>query len=127
MSGFLPKPLVEADLVRVIEQFAAEGDAPDRAGLPQQDHSPLHALKARYVSETHDLFNWLASRPDDMGEMAGRAHQVAGSAAAFGQPDLRDALVAVELAAERGDRDQLDHAVQAAEKIRQTLPDPSLS
>lgn len=128
MSGFLPKPLVEEELVRVINQFTSgEQSAVEASVAPQKEQNTLDRLTARYVSQMNALFDWLDTGPDDMSEIAAEAHKVAGSAAAFGQPDLRDALVAVEMAAESGDRDLVERAIETARQTREHLPDPSLS
>ncbi|WP_428515247.1 ATP-binding protein [Roseovarius sp.] len=128
MSGFLPKPLVEEELVRVINQFTSgEQSAVEASVAPQKEQNTLDRLTARYVSQTNALFDWLDTRPDDMSEIAAEAHKVAGSAAAFGQPDLRDALVAVEMAADSADRDLMERAIETARQTREHLPDPSLS
>ncbi|WP_323770014.1 ATP-binding protein [Antarctobacter sp.] len=134
MSAFLGKPLIKEELSQVIARFCA-GDASD-ADLTAAPHTPpappthtpdpIVALMARYLEETDALFDWLGSKPTDWTEIADRAHRIAGSAAAFGQPDLRMALLKVETAAEAEDAPALDQAVQAAHQAWKTAPAPSV-
>lgn len=86
----------------------------------------MDKLRRRYEDETRALFDWLATGPTDTAEIAHRAHKVAGSAAAFGQSELREALVAVELAAERG-APELERAVASARDAWKSAPEPTLS
>ena len=122
MSGFLPKPLDEDELQRVIAQFTSQL-APAASGKDPQEASPLDALQQRYVAETEQLFAWLETAPQDTPKIAEEAHKVAGSAAAFGHPQLRDALVAVEMAAEQRDHDTLGNAIRMARATWQDLRD----
>ncbi|WP_417204932.1 ATP-binding protein [Antarctobacter sp.] len=134
MSAFLGKPLIKEELSQVIARFCAV-DASDagQTAAPQAPPAPvpatpdpIAALMARYLDETEALFDWLGSSPTNWTEIADRAHRIAGSAAAFGQPDLRMALLRVEAAAEAEDAQALDHAVQAARQAWQTAPAPSV-
>ena len=105
MSDFLGKPLQRTELAQIIVRFCAgrerrvklDGATPL---LVEQKESPMEKLRNRYMSETSSLFEWLAGLPEDTHAIADRAHQIAGSAAAFGQPGVREALLLVEQAAE---------------------------
>ncbi|MDA7423942.1 PAS domain-containing hybrid sensor histidine kinase/response regulator [Thalassococcus lentus] len=135
MTGFLPKPLNENELRQVLAKFGPGADHSHTTDKPKvekpMEHavelSPLEKLKHRHIDETRDLFDWLASAPSDHNEIAERAHKVAGSAAAFGQSGLREALVAVEMAAEAGDGSALDSALESARKAWQDAPEPTLA
>lgn len=86
----------------------------------------MEKLRNRYMSETSSLFEWLAGLPEDNHAIADRAHQIAGSAAAFGQPGVREALLLVEQAAEAGDREDLVVAISEAQAAWKAAPEPSL-
>ncbi|MGR3437022.1 ATP-binding protein [Salipiger abyssi] len=128
MTGFLPKPLTEDGLLQVIARFCSGAKpAPDPAPQPPEPAiSPMDRLRRRYEDETRTLFDWLATGPADRAEIAHRAHQVAGSAAAFGQSELREALVAVEMAAERN-APGLETTIAAARAAWENAPAPTLS
>ncbi|WP_252737743.1 PAS domain-containing hybrid sensor histidine kinase/response regulator [Citreicella sp. C3M06] len=122
MSGFLPKPLTEADLRQALQRFAAA--TPHAQGAPASD--PKAQLVARYARETGEFFDWLATGPEDMAEIANRAHQIAGSAAAFGQMDLRGVLARLEIHANAGDRAATVAAMAEARAVWKVAPDPVL-
>lgn len=137
MSAFLGKPLSRSELQQVIAQVCRSGDFPPDAppeappaasaapaAPPVEQADPYAALKTRYLTETRALFDWLAGRPQDLTQVADRAHQVAGSAAAFGQPDLRVALLRVEMAAEAENAQAVDRAVVAARQAWDAAPEP---
>lgn len=125
MSDFLGKPLDKQELAQVIARFCTDkpglASATDRAAAPAD---PIAALKARYVAEATELFDWLATGPDDWNEIAERSHRTAGSAAAFGQPELRLALLKVETAAEAENATALTEAVQVALTAWKNAPEP---
>ncbi|MBV7393634.1 ATP-binding protein [Mameliella sediminis] len=132
MSDFLGKPLMKDELTQVIARFCK--DAPPSAEPKPQAvapepvaDDPIAALMARYLDETRALFDWLESKPGDWTEIANRAHRIAGSAAAFGQPDLRMALLKVETAAEAEDAPALADAVVKARKAWAEAPEPSVA
>ncbi|MBP0481842.1 ATP-binding protein [Sagittula salina] len=83
------------------------------------------ALLQRYLGEVEALFEGLCAAGDTR-RLAEDAHRVAGSAAAFGQPGLRDALVELEDAALAGDVSRLENAIRAARRARAEAPEPSL-
>ncbi|WP_245189110.1 ATP-binding protein [Mameliella alba] len=127
MSDFLGKPLMKEELSQVIARFcsdAAREEVPPPA-LTLDD--PLVALKARYLEETHALFDWLSTKPEAWTEIADRAHRIAGSAAAFGHPDLRMALLSVETAAEAEDAQALALAVDEARQAWEAAPAPCVA
>ncbi|WP_460272162.1 ATP-binding protein [Celeribacter sp. ULVN23_4] len=124
MSGFLPKPFSRGDLQQAIARHCASRHLPQTA--PSAQASPMDRLLERYRAESIELFGWLATAPSDRHEIAERAHKIAGSAAAFGQPELRDALVAVETAAEEGASAGLDAAIKTAREAWEAAPAPSL-
>jgi PAS domain S-box-containing protein len=148
MSDFLGKPLNKAELAQVIARFCVAGDriAYDRqpvtppaaataatlaaktgtATAIEAADDPMAALMSRYLDETRVLFDWLATDPQDETEIAERAHKIAGSAAVFGHPDLRNALVRVETAADAGDRAALLVAIAGAQAAWDAAPNPSL-
>ncbi|WP_306043610.1 PAS domain-containing hybrid sensor histidine kinase/response regulator [Mameliella sp. MMSF_3455] len=125
MSDFLGKPLDKQELAQVIARFCTDkpgvASATDRVTAPAD---PIAALKARYVAEATELFDWLATGPDDWNEIAERSHRTAGSAAAFGQPELRLALLKVETAAEAENATALTEAVQVALTAWKNAPEP---
>ena len=131
MSDFLGKPLQRSELAQIIVRFCAgrerrvtlDGTTPL---LVKKKESPMEKLRARYISETSALFEWLAGLPEDTQAIANRAHQIAGSAAAFGQPGVREALLLVEQVAESGDRDDLVIAINEAQAAWKAAPEPSL-
>ena len=132
MSDFLGKPLVKAELSQVIDRFCTEIETEAEVEddpVPSQSEAedPLAGLTRRYVEETRDLFDWLTTEPDDWTEIADRAHRIAGSAAAFGQADLRMGLLHVEAAAEAADPDALRDAVAKARAAWKAAPAPSLA
>lgn len=120
MSGFLAKPLSQDDLTRVL--FAC---------CPERASGRGAGLCVRYNREVAALFEWFGRIiPESMANeeresLAEEAHRVAGSAAAFGQPGLRDALVAVEEAALAGGHG-LAASIEAARKARAAAPVVSL-
>ncbi|WP_289150054.1 ATP-binding protein [uncultured Salipiger sp.] len=154
MSDFLGKPLQTSELRQVIarlsnkhramapaaEPVAAPAPAPEPVAVqatpapaptpapqaaPEHDRDSVIArLGRRHLEETEELFDWLAASPEDLGAVADRAHKIAGSAAAFGQQRLRDALVALEKAAETGDPDAVAPAISRARAEWETAPAP---
>ncbi|PPB80706.1 PAS domain S-box-containing protein [Albidovulum inexpectatum] len=81
----------------------APRDRTDDGHAPGQPPDPVIArLRDRFRQETDALFDWLATSPQDVAEIAARCHKIAGSAAAFGHLALRDALVAIETRAAQG-------------------------
>ncbi len=131
MSDFLGKPLQRTELAQIIVRFCAGRDRRVKLDgatplLVEQKESPMEKLRNRYMSETSSLFEWLAGLPEDTHAIADRAHQIAGSAAAFGQPGVREALLLVEQAAEAGDREDLVVAISEAQAAWKAAPEPSL-
>ncbi|MGP6085894.1 ATP-binding protein [Antarctobacter jejuensis] len=145
MTDFLGKPLMKAELAQLIvkidpaaapeerpqpvsETSTGAAAAPEQAPQPEPEpDDPMARLMARYKDETKELFDWLATGPNDWIAIADRAHQIAGSAAAFGQPDLRMALLMVEKAAEEEDTEALSEAVVNARKAWTDAPEPALA
>jgi PAS domain S-box-containing protein len=114
MTGFLGKPLQRDELEAVL---SAARHAPVSSPAPPK-HDVLEALKSRFVTEADTLMAWLATAPDDLPEVAARCHKVAGSAAAFGQLQLRDALVQIEKAAKHPDlQPELPKRIETAAQI----------
>ncbi|MGH1354811.1 MAG: ATP-binding protein [Thalassovita sp.] len=105
MTGFLGKPLQREELDAVLNA-ARRAPVPQPVSTSQTDPEDdvLAALKSRFIDEADSLMAWLGTTPDDTNEIAARCHKVAGSAAAFGQLDLRDALVQIEQAANSPDQ-----------------------
>ncbi|WP_095590722.1 hybrid sensor histidine kinase/response regulator [Actibacterium ureilyticum] len=138
MSAFLGKPLDPDELVMLLNRLcgpdaAAPATPPVSAPAakapppPRAPADPIAALKDRYLAEAAALFDWLAGAPGDMAAIADRCHQIAGSAAAFGQPDLRTALLHVEAAAEAGDHDRLARAIADARVAWHEAPAPRIA
>lgn len=127
MSDFLGKPLMKQELAQVLARVCSDAGLAEDAPCDPAVDDPLGALKARYLDETRALFDWLATMPDDWTEIADRAHRIAGSAAAFGQADLRMALLSVETTAEAEDAAALAQAVDQARRAWETAPDPSVA
>lgn len=125
MSGFLAKPLKRADLQEVIAKFCKAPKKPRQA--PVQTGTDMDDLCTRYEAEIGCLFAWLGTAPKDHDAIAERAHKLAGSAAAFGQADLRDALVALERAAECGSSAAIASAIEGARKTWRNAPEPALA
>ncbi|WP_136442602.1 ATP-binding protein [Pacificoceanicola onchidii] len=133
MSGFLPKPLEQDDLARVIARFTGDApveDAPAAppppAKPPHRTGSPTEVLTARYVAEVETFFEAAETGHLPLREMAEEAHRIAGSAAVFGQSVLRTALVEVEEAAEQGDPEALATAMGRARAAWRAAPAPTL-
>lgn len=138
MSAFLGKPLIQEELAMMLARFCGpDADVRPVAEMEQvsvqqpveEDAAadPIEALKARHLAEAAELFDWLAAIPEDHLAIAERCHQVAGSAAAFGQPDLRMALLQVEAAAEAGDRDRLSVTINEAQLAWEQAPAPQIA
>lgn len=137
MSGFLAKPLVPDELAQAMAAFrVAERTDGSPASTPTGG-TEARALRrgvliARYEAEVAVLFERLTAVADGkahqtlLDELAEEAHRVAGSAAAFGQSGLRDALLTVETAARDGGGPALAAAVVAARQTRATAPVVSL-
>ncbi|MAB04577.1 MAG: hybrid sensor histidine kinase/response regulator [Rhodobacteraceae bacterium] len=127
MSDFLPKPLTQDALGKVIARYCNKPSAVEPPKDPEAADIGLDRLSERHRAEAQALFDWLATMPEDLTEIAERAHKVAGSAAAFGQSEVREALIALELVAEgSGDRVALVEAIAEARAAWQSAPEPSL-
>ncbi len=125
MSGFLAKPLKQADLQEVLSKFCT---TKSNSGQTQVAVDPdLGDLCTRYETEMQGLFDWLGTSPEDHAEIAELAHKLAGSAAAFGQADLRDALIALEMAAESGSDAAIASAIKGARDTWTNAPEPALA
>jgi len=96
MSGFLGKPLQQNELVTLLAE-AGHGAVPISEGPAP---SVLDGLRQRFETEVETLMKWLDPLPADRSQIAANCHKVAGSAAAFDNLALRDALVQVEQAAQ---------------------------
>lgn len=89
--------------------------AETREGLGEE---AFESLKLRFRTEADDLVVWLTSRTDvNLTEIAARTHKVAGSAAVFGAEEFRNALKAIETAAQQGDTDQVRTAQRELQGI----------
>ncbi|KCV83308.1 two-component system hybrid kinase [Actibacterium atlanticum] len=127
MSGFLGKPLNKYELSLVLSGASGAGSAPEQDVPQAAENASILALMDRYLAEAQELFDWLESDPEDLREIAERCHKIAGSAAAFGHPDLREALVQLEERATAGDRAGLAQAIETAQKAWRTSPAPCVS
>lgn len=127
MSGFLGKPLQSSELSDLLTETFAE-PRPDQKVTESGESAPdpMQALIQRHLTETRELFEWLATQPADLTEIAHQAHRIAGSAAAFGQSDLRTALILLERAAQEGDADQISEAIDHARAAWRAAPAPVL-
>jgi PAS domain S-box-containing protein len=110
MTGFLGKPLQREELDTVLTAARRASAPPSPAPRPAPQNDVMASLKQRFIDETDALMAWLATAPTDTQELAARCHKVAGSAAAFSQLGLRDALV------------QIEHA-SSSEELQATLAD----
>ncbi|TQS70241.1 response regulator [Rhodobacteraceae bacterium] len=137
MSGFLGKPLKGAELSELIATFfaretSAQSPPPDAAPdasahAPPASPGRFDTLAARHSAELVVFFDDISRASMDRAEIAERAHKLAGSAAAFGQHDLRAALVHVETTAEAAaDTDGLQAALTAARLAWQNAPAPHI-
>lgn len=126
MSGFLPKPLDPSDLQQAINSFCSGPSDPPKPAKADPPVSALETLRLRYVDEVAAFFDWLGQNADDFVQISEDAHKLAGSAAAFGQSNFRDALVAVEMAAEAQDTEMLHDTIAAARDEWKSAPAPSL-
>lgn len=126
MSGFLAKPLVPDELKRVISGFC-NGKLTAGKQEVTTPREKLEALRIRHINETKAFFDWLANSPDDRHAIADNAHRIAGTAAAFGQPALAKALIALEQAAGKDDADTVTSAIAIAETAWANAPDPGLA
>lgn len=132
MSGFLSKPLRKDELRAVIDGLDSLGETLEEAPAADDADSAIskeiadetraqlgdavyEKLRTRFAGEAAELIAWLREGPTDTEELAQRCHKIAGSAAVFGAMTLRDALVQVEDASERGALDE------AQDHIRQVL------
>lgn len=127
MSGFLGKPLNKDELLLVLSGLPDASSAPTEDLSAHAENDSIRALIDRYLTESKELFDWLASAPADLNEIAERSHMIAGSAAAFGHSDVRETLVQVETRANAGDRAGLAQAIDAAQKAWRAAPAPSVS
>lgn len=96
LSMVLTKPLQKARLLHLLSRLGHTAPAAKAAPSPEDIPS---GLRTRFDQETEELLAWLAGRPEDRADIAGRCHRLAGTAAVFGQEDLRRALIALENAA----------------------------
>lgn len=119
MDGFLGKPFHKDELTTVLNKAFDRKTKADAAAVDEMmtksEPSPLELLHVRFVTETQELMDWLGTMPDDFEALAKRSHKVAGSAGAFDEVELRDALIAIETAAATPEnRNQLHERINAA-------------
>lgn len=127
MTGFLGKPLQKSELSELLAQtFGTRRSAETLADTKETPMDPMQVLIDRHIRETKELFDWMNAHPDAYADMAEKAHRVAGSAAAFGQSELREALIAVEVAAESADADAVTAAIETAHDAWSRAPAPTL-
>lgn len=104
MTGFLGKPLQREELDAVLATARQSAASRAQTSSPAQpDQDVIGALLTRFTQETDALMTWLNTPPKDTEALAARCHKIAGSAAAFGQLALRDALIQIEQAARTPD------------------------
>ncbi|WP_233133017.1 hybrid sensor histidine kinase/response regulator [Actibacterium pelagium] len=126
MSGFLGKPLNRDELQIVLNNVSGSKDAATAAPKKTEENDAIRGFIDRYLVESKELFDWLDTTPDDLSAIADRCHMIAGSAAAFGQADLREVLVQVERHADAGDQPAMLEAIRLARKAWKEAPEPSV-
>lgn len=102
MSGFLPKPLDQDSLLWLIATHGADGAERDKRPTTPAPKT-VSDLQARYRAETDAFLSQAKTLP--LSELAETAHRLAGSAAAFGDTQMRAALVSLEIAADAQEKD----------------------
>ncbi|THD74757.1 PAS domain-containing hybrid sensor histidine kinase/response regulator [Thalassobius vesicularis] len=116
MTGFVGKPYQQQDLLNVLDPLSEDAPANPASNSPQP--GVLSELQDRFERETDELLDWLETLPEDHAEIAARSHMVAGSAAAFGNLDLRNGLIRLEQAAEqRAERAVLERHIAEVRQI----------
>ncbi len=113
MSDFLGKPFTQTSLGAVIARVTG-ADAPvpgPESAAAEPPDAVVARLRITLQEEMHALRDWLDGQPSDLDEIAARCHKIAGTAAAFGEIGLRDALIEIEEATKVGDRAALDRAI----------------
>lgn len=107
MNDFLGKPFtraaLQATLERAMSRPAPAPRADDGPGTRMPSDAVVARLRATLSKEVADLIDWLSEADIDTPEIGERCHRIAGTAAAFEETGLRDALVAIEEAAEAKD------------------------
>jgi HPt (histidine-containing phosphotransfer) domain-containing protein len=88
--------------------------------------SALEKLRLRYIDEIKDFFEYVEQNGNEYEQISEVSHKLAGSAAAFGQSAFRDALIAIEMAADTKDAAALNDTVAAARDEWKSAPAPSL-
>lgn len=108
MNGVLTKPLTREGLSALVARHAGKGGPPPAAARSQHlieleemvGPGALAQLLNRFTAEMDSLLDRLELPPGERAaNAAADAHRFAGSAASFGLPELRNALLALEAAA----------------------------
>ncbi|PYG31905.1 PAS domain-containing hybrid sensor histidine kinase/response regulator [Pelagimonas varians] len=126
MSGFLPKPLDPTDLQHAINKFCSPTSQAEHSKKAEPEMSALEKLCLRYIQEIKEFFECADQNVTEFEQISEVSHKLAGSAAAFGQPAFRDALIAVEMAADTEDTEALRDTLAAARDEWKSAPAPSL-
>lgn len=119
MEEFLTKPLSRDALRALIGRTTKNNPKTNVAKMIDAAHiaetrdslgdEVFDTLRSRFTQEAEDFITWFTNEdPDDLSEVASRAHKVAGSAAVFGAGSLREALLNVETAAKKCDAGGVD-------------------
>lgn len=109
MNAILTKPLTRDALRQVLANFASDAVRFDNVPEDLRDMmetDELAALLKRFDSEGDEFLEWAATDgAENLADLQMRSHKMAGSAAIFGPPELREALITLEQAAKSGDAD----------------------
>jgi len=127
MNGVLVKPLSRTALQDVIQDLVADVEAPEGNAVENAHQNEMREvlgataygkLRDGFISEVEKLHSWL--RIDDLRDLpdlAARCHKIAGSAAVFGAAHYREALIAVENAANSGQVESVKSTLGALEPV----------
>ncbi|WP_245882660.1 ATP-binding protein [Yoonia sediminilitoris] len=127
MDGVLVKPLSRAALQEAIRSLVAKLRAPEGSPVESEHQNEMREvlgaaafdkLRGSFMVEAENLNRWLQLDDlQDLPEIAVRCHKIAGSAAVFGATQYRDALIAVENAADSGQPDSVRLTIGAIESV----------
>lgn len=118
MSGFLGKPFQQDELRALLASIDTQDPVPAKPKTEGPSEDILATLRKRFELETQELFDWLGQIPADHSDIAARCHKVAGSAAVFDNLELRNALLQVEMAAEKDTPDtELRSLIEKAKQV----------
>jgi CheY-like chemotaxis protein/anti-sigma regulatory factor (Ser/Thr protein kinase) len=129
MVDVLAKPLSRAALMRIVSTVALQSEptAPEAASSQLSDLRDmlgviaLQKLLTRFKDDVEQVITLLSNDPFlDAADVKNRTAKIASSAAYFGAFDLRQALLAVDEAAQAEDQDAMKSAIAALPRVWKT-------